>query len=132
MITPIKTINKFISICWFEKNQMPMQVYDGYPVVKSDSIMISTGTGNVSFLMTGIFTATGFSGSSRLEKEGSPAKNASFQLQVSNGEIFLPFNYFFVKAFLFLSSFFAVILFMQKKYMTLMQPVSRLIMPSPV
>lgn len=79
---------------WFEQNQTPMQLYGGFPVAKSDSIQISASNGTVSFLMTGIFSGTGFSGISQLEKQGSPAKKAGFQLQVSNEKDFTPFMYY--------------------------------------
>ena len=90
-----KAGNNYSGYIWFEQNQMPMQVYDGYPMPKTDSFMISSGSNNISFLMTGVFTSTGFKGVSYLEKEGNPTRKANFQLQVNDEKKFSPFTYFY-------------------------------------
>ena len=80
---------------WFEQNQTPMQIYAGYPVPESDSITISSSTSTISFLLTGVFSATGFKGNSQLEKDGVPVKRASFDLQINNEKAYSAFAYFF-------------------------------------
>lgn len=83
---------------WFEQNQTPMQIHGAYPVAKSDSIMISAGSGTVSLVLTGILTPTGFKGNSQLIKEGSQDKFAPFELQISTDKVYSPFSYFFTEA----------------------------------
>ena len=82
---------------WFAQNQWPMQIYNGEPVAKTDSFMLSAGSGPVSIVLTGIMGDNSFTGNSRLIKEGSPSKSAAFQLQVSTEKIFTPFNYVFAE-----------------------------------
>ena len=91
-----KAGKNYSGYAWFEQNQTPMQLYSYY-VPKTDSIMISGSSGTVSLVLTGILTATGFTGNSQLIKEGSPAKQASFQLQETKEKSFTSFNYFFAE-----------------------------------
>lgn len=81
---------------WFEQNQTPMELYSYY-VPKTDSIMISGSSSLVSLVLTGILTATSFTGNSQLIKEGSPVKYAGFQLQESKEKKFSSFSYFFAE-----------------------------------
>jgi hypothetical protein len=78
---------------WFEQNQTPMQLYSYY-VPKTDSIMISGTASMVSMVLTGILTATSFTGNSQLIKEGSPTKQAVFQLQETKEKPYSAFSYF--------------------------------------
>ena len=73
---------------WFAQSQMPLQVLAAYPVDKTDSIMINGSSGNYAFLMTGILTATSFTGTSHVEKDGKTGKSNTFQLLVSNEKTF--------------------------------------------
>ena len=88
-----KSGNNYSGYVWFEQNQRPMQVYGGYPVAQTDSIMISTGSAPFSLVLTGVFTATGFAGKCSLEKDGSPAKQSAFELQLSSDKTFSTFTY---------------------------------------
>ncbi len=89
-----KSGNNYSGYVWFEQNQRPMQVYGGYPIAKTDSIMISTGSAPFSLVLTGVFTETGFAGKCSLEKDGSPAKQSAFELQVSSDKKLSLFTYY--------------------------------------
>lgn len=89
-----KAGNNYSGYVWFEQNQRPMQVYGGYPVVKTDSIMISTGSAPFSLVLTGLLTSTGFAGQCSLEKEGSSAKQSGFDLKVNTEKTFTNFSYY--------------------------------------
>ncbi len=93
-----KAGKNYSGYAWFAQNQTPMQIHGAYPVAKTDSMMISAGSGTVSLVLTGVLSATDFKGKSQLIKEGSQDKFAPFELQVSTDKVFSPFSYFFAEA----------------------------------
>ena len=92
-----KSAESYFGYIWFTQNQWPMPLYCNELLSKNDSLEISAMGGPISFIFSGVLTDKSFTGNSTLQKENNPAKNASFELQVSNDKIFTPLNFYSTK-----------------------------------
>ncbi|MEO5650218.1 MAG: hypothetical protein ABIR03_09900, partial [Ginsengibacter sp.] len=92
-----KSAEYYSGYIWFDQNQWPMLLYSGEPPSKNDSIYLSASSGPLSIVLTGVLNDNNFTGKSILQKENGGSKNAGFQMQVSPGKTFTPFEYAYTK-----------------------------------
>lgn len=89
----IKSNDSYSGYIWFNQNQRPMPVYGSEKKHDTDSITISSGSGNISLTLTGVLNKDSFNGTGLLEKTGSDPKKSSFHLSINNDKRFTSFKY---------------------------------------
>ncbi|MEO6731872.1 MAG: RsiV family protein [Ferruginibacter sp.] len=94
-----KSAKSYNGYLWFLQNQCPLQLYYNESLKKSDSIILSAGSGTIRIMLSGILNENSFSGTGLLSNNNGVPTQAAFVMRVDTQRSFTPFNYYYTEGF---------------------------------